>query len=117
MYKRQILGNEQFNETQLFAADMNADGFINVLDIVQMVNGILLLPRTNATPVINPKIEIENGKVKLTTQGDVAGIQLDVSGDFKLTTIPHNWDIHHNDDTILLFSMDGSSLNTDVLFE
>ena len=52
-----ILGNEQFNETQLYAADMNGDGFINVLDIVQMVNGILLLPRTNTTPVINAKIE------------------------------------------------------------
>ena len=112
-----ILGNEQFNETQLYAADMNGDGFINVLDIVQMVNGILLLPRTNAMPVINPKIEIGNGKVKLRTQGDVAGIQLAVSGDFKLTKIPHNWDIHHNDEIILLFSMDGSFLNTDVLFE
>jgi hypothetical protein len=112
-----ILGTEQFNEVQLYAADMNGDGFVNVLDIVQMVNGILLLPRTNAAPAINPKIEIGNGKVKLTTQGEVAGIQLAVSGDFKLTKISHNWDIHHNDETILLFSMDGSSLNTDVLFE
>jgi hypothetical protein len=67
--------------------------------------------------VINPKIENENGKVKLTTQGDVAGIQLAVSGDFKLTKIPHNWDIHHNDELILLFSMDGSPLNSDILFE
>ena len=112
-----ILGTEQFDEVQLYAADMNGDGFVNVLDIVQMVNGILLLPRTNAAPAINPKIEIGNGKVKLTTQGEVAGIQLAVSGDFKLTKISHNWDIHHNDETILLFSMDGSSLNTDVLFE
>jgi protocatechuate 3,4-dioxygenase beta subunit len=112
-----ILGTEQFNEVQLYAADMNADGFVNVLDIVQMVNGILLLPRTNVAPVINPKIEIGKGKVKLTAQGEVAGIQLDVSGDFELKKIPHNWDIHHNDKTILLFSVDGTSLNSDILFE
>ncbi|MBC8311976.1 MAG: T9SS type A sorting domain-containing protein [Candidatus Marinimicrobia bacterium] len=112
-----ILGNEQFTESQLYAADMNGDGFINVLDIVQMVNGILLLPRTNTMPVINSKIEIGNGNLKLTTDGEVAGIQLDVSGDFKLTNIPHNWDLHHNDKTILLFSIDGTPLNSDILFE
>ena len=112
-----ILGNEQFTESQLYAADMNSDGFVNVLDIVQMVNGILLLPRMNSNPVINPKIEVGDGKVKLFSQGDVAGIQLSVSGDFELTKIPHNWDIHHNNETILLFSMDGSSLNSNVLFE
>ena len=82
-----ILGTEQFNEVQLYAADMNDDGFVNVLDIVQMVNGILLLPRTNAAPVINPKIEIGKCEVKLITQGEVAGIQLDVSGDFELIKI------------------------------
>jgi len=112
-----ILGTEQFNEVQLYAADMNGDGFVNVLDIVQMVNGILLLPRTNSAPVIDPKIIISDGKVEFTTKGVVAGIQLNVSGNFSLTHIPHNWDIHYNEKTILIFSMDGSPLNSEFLFE
>ena len=112
-----ILNNEQFNEIQLYAADMNGDGFINILDIVQMVSAILLTPRTDKRPVIDPKLKIGNGRVKYIGIGDLAGIQLEVSGNFKLTNIPHNWNIHHNENTILLFSEDGKSLSNDVLFE
>ena len=116
-----ILGNINFDETQLYLADINQDGIINVLDIVQMV---IIIQESSSSfnkkqfnPVTNPKIIIGNGKVKFSCNGHVAGIQLDVAGDFKLVHIPHNWNIHYNDNTILLFSEDGSFLNSEVLFE
>ncbi len=117
-----ILGNSHFDETQLYLADFNQDGIINVLDIVQMV--IILMEssssqfnRKNCYPITNPQINIENGQVNLSCGGHVAGIELDVTGEFKLTHIPHNWNIHYNENKILLFSEDGLPLNSEVLFE
>ena len=116
-----ILGNTHFDETQFYLGDLNQDGIINVLDIVQMV---IIIQESSSNfnkkqfnPVTNPKIIIENGKVKFSCDGHVAGIQLDVEGDFRPTHIPHNWNIHYNGNTILLFSEDGSPLNSKVLFE
>ena len=36
-----ILGNSEFSDEQEFLADINFDGIINVLDIIQLVNIIL----------------------------------------------------------------------------
>jgi hypothetical protein len=35
------LGNLEFNDSQISAGDVNADGLVNVLDIVTLVNMIL----------------------------------------------------------------------------
>ena len=36
-----IVGNEDFTEEQLLAADLNGDGVINILDILVLINLIL----------------------------------------------------------------------------
>jgi hypothetical protein len=37
----QIMGNSEFNDDEFIAADFNADGIVDILDIVQIVNYIL----------------------------------------------------------------------------
>ena len=37
----QIMGNTEFNDDEFIAADFNADGIVDILDIVQIVNYIL----------------------------------------------------------------------------
>jgi len=36
-----IIGNLEFNDNEFTVADFNADGIVNILDIVQIVNYIL----------------------------------------------------------------------------
>jgi hypothetical protein len=42
------LGTTQFNVEQLLTADVNADGMVNIVDIIQIVNHIM--NNTNMTP-------------------------------------------------------------------
>jgi hypothetical protein len=36
-----VLGTLEFSDSQIISADLNIDGFVNVLDIVTLVNIIL----------------------------------------------------------------------------
>lgn len=36
------MGTEEFSNEQIFIGDLNEDGFVDILDIVAMVNTILL---------------------------------------------------------------------------
>ena len=39
--KEYIMGTNEFDEDQQYNADLNQDGIINVLDIVELVNKVL----------------------------------------------------------------------------
>ena len=51
--------------------------------------------------------------------GNIAGIQLSVSGDYNITDsyLPEGWEIANSDNTIVLYSLDGSSLDHKTLFD
>ena len=67
----------------------------------------------------NAVIYYGNGYCKYDADGAIAGIQLDVSGDYDITNdyLPGGWELVYNESTIMLYSLDGSSLENEILFE
>ena len=114
-----IFGTEIFTGCQFWAADINQDGAINVVDIVYLIEIILGRNLTKAEPVTAPSLNFGNGAVILHEQGKVAGMQLSVSGNHIITksNVPDSLKFHVNNNTILMFSLDGSPLNSNALFE
>ena len=41
MVVNHIIGHQEFNVSQLLAADLNDDNMINILDVIQIINIIL----------------------------------------------------------------------------
>lgn len=106
--------NGQYNPL----GDVNGDGFTNVIDIVMIVEWILGGPIGRGSPVRAAELINDNGVIRINTDGTVAGIQMEISGNSRITRamIPEGWQLHQSDRVILLISLDGSPLTDDVLF-
>ena len=113
-----ILGYQEFSDYQFWAGDVNQDGDINILDIVALVLTIVGEERGYFQTVEKCEIISTNGSVSIQSDGNIAGGQLEVSGAFSITGnhLPTGWQFHHNGPTILFFSTDGSSLDSDLIF-
>jgi len=124
------------SDDQFTAADYNGDLNINVLDIV-MIMDVILSQSLNrsiiwyydnetwqydevrgasvsmATLIYNP------GYIGIRSDGDIAGIQFEIAGDFDITNskLPSGWDINHQNGIVLMYSLDGSKLSGNKLFE
>ena len=100
--------------------DMNSDGVINVIDIVMLVDVILGggLQRSSDS-IHESKIRYGNGEVRISADGSIAGIEMDVTSGYSITrsNLPQGWELHQSRDKILIFSLDGSDLDEPLLFE
>jgi len=115
-----ILGNMLADDFQLYAADINYDGYIDVIDVVATINIILgNSVGMNRDTISNSEIFYGDGKVKLRCDGDIAGLQLGVSGDFSLIkkNLPDGWEMYANNETILIFNLGGEKMKPNLLFE
>jgi len=114
-----ILNGFGLDETQYALADYNQDGVVNVIDIVAIINQILggNLSRGKATN----EATLLYGKnvLSIKSDGDLAGIQLEIIGDYSITKnfLPVGWEIANSENTILMYSQDGSILESNILFE
>ncbi len=113
-----ILGSYSPSDTELFAADVNSDGIVNVVDIVQLVCVILECDLSKGMSVGQATVMTRNNTLILQTDGSPAGLQLTVSGDFEIAQnqLPVGWKLYSNQNTILMFSIDESSLDSETLF-
>ncbi len=113
-----ILGQIEPTEIDNCAGDVNADGALDILDIVIIVDWIMNPSREDTAEVNTAGISIKNGVARLISDGDVAGVQLDVAGNFQIVTasVSPGWEIYSSDDRIILFSMNGSRLKSETLF-
>ena len=70
-------------------------------------------------PITTGDILQTEHSLNISTDGNVAGIQLLTSGDFTISEsyLPEGWEIHHENGIVLAFSTDGSSLVDDQLFQ
>ncbi len=101
-------------------ADANGDGTVDINDIVLIVYWILNSSRVELDkgPIGQVKLIDEQRQVSIQTEGTIAGIQLAIRGDAQVDfKVPDGWLSYQAENTILLFSMDGSKLITNVLFE
>jgi hypothetical protein len=107
------------DDTEFILSDLNSDGLLNVVDIVMLVDIIIGgdLARENLTH--EASFLYGNGMVNYKSDGKLAGIQLEVIGDFEITDnhLPDGWEIANSENTIILYSLDGSSLTEKTLFE
>jgi hypothetical protein len=73
----------------------------------------------NREIISNCEIIYGDGKVQLQSDGDIAGLQLGVRGDFSLinTRLPDGWEMHANNETILIYNLGGKNIKPDILFE
>ena len=57
--------------------------------------------------------------LSIYSNGDIAGIQLEVDGEYIINNnfLPSGWDIHFSEYIILIYSLDGSHLTENKLFE
>ena len=113
-----ILGNVSADDFQMYAADLNQDTEIDILDIVLMVSQILG-GRRISQQLQEGQLIIENNSVGITTNGEVAGIQLFTKGKFRIknNNLPSNWKLHHENNIILIYNLDGGKGISGKLFD
>ena len=113
-----ILGNVSADDFQMYAADLNQDAEIDILDIVLMVSQILG-GRRISQQLQKGQFIIENNSVGITANGEVAGIQLFTKGKFRIknNNLPSNWKLHHENNIILIYNLDGGKRISGKLFD
>ena len=116
---RFIMGIETPNNTQFTSADLNGDGSLDVVDVVMLVDIIMGENLRRGEAASEAIIYYGNGSVRYIADGIIAGIQLAIKGDYRITgtTLPEGWEITNNEKTIIMYSLDGSNLEDQVLFE
>lgn len=99
-------------EYEMWASDVNFDAAVNVLDIVLIVDWILNPTLLRWDAISSAQIAQDHGVIEIQANGAIAGVQMAVDKNFDIlnTNLPEGWEMHHNNNTVLIFSMDGSSL-------
>ena len=113
-----ILGNQTADDLQFAIADINVDGLLNVLDVVMIMDIVLGNGLARGTTAHEATFYYGNDLVSYKSDGNIAGIQFEVTGEYEInqTYLPEGWKIDNNETTIILFSMDGSTLENNKLF-
>ena len=88
-------------------------------DIVVLVNMILNPELPRGKPATKVAISYGNRVISYESDGNIAGLQFSVNGIFEITEnyLPAGWELDYNENTILLYSLDGSALENNLLFE
>ena len=102
---------------QFWAGDFNSDGELNVIDVVILVEYILDVSVSRGAPLMGASLTYGDGQIMLDADGSVAGLELEVEGEFTVIaqSIPPGWEFYGNDQRLLLISMDGSTLSHDMV--
>ena len=106
-----ILNTAEPDEYQAGVADFNSDGTINVLDIIGLINAIVNGAYRGADILQAQIIQTENS-VEIVSVGDLAGLQCSISGSLSsvIPNIPAGWYFSSGNNTMVMFSTDGSTL-------
>ncbi len=113
-----ILGSVDPDDTMMLAADVNEDGIVNVLDVISIVNMILTGGANRAEMLRSATLNLDGSTASISTEGSLAGLQLNVSGDFDINEnkLPQGWEIYNSDRTILIVNLSGEGLTDAQLF-
>ena len=111
-----ILGGTTADDYQMIAGDLNSDGAIDVLDVVGLVDIILDSAPPRSLNMNDASIQYGSGLLTLTADADIAGIELNVTGDYTITgnNLPSGWQIHNNVHKILIFDMNRTNATQTV---
>ena len=114
-----ILYEQEPNETEQELFDMNYDGQINVLDIIMVIDLILGTNLSRGESTHQATLFYGNGMLYYEADGDIAGIQLIVSGNYEVVhnNLAPGWELAFNKSNIIMYSLNGSSLDDRLLIE
>jgi hypothetical protein len=98
---------------------MNIDGDMNVIDVVMIVDEIIGESLSRLEGMEEISLLYGNGIFNLEFNSVLAGIQCEISGDYKINNVhlSEGWKLHENGSTLLLFSQDGSDIITSQPFD
>lgn len=113
-----VLDISEFTDEQIAISDVDGSGEVNILDIVDIIGFILGARESIGEPLTFANVSVDGNQVLIAADGNIAGIQLDVSGEFSIVTAGLNggWEIQYSESTILLYSLNGSPLSSGQLF-
>jgi len=108
-----ILGVIQPTDNELYVADINQDGIINIVDVISLVNIILNQTYKNLPNPDIAKFEISDNEIKLLTEGPIAGIQLELTGEFesKEISLPNGWEHYYHNGRLVLVNLNGPQID------
>ncbi len=100
-------------DCELIVGDISNDSTIGIIDVVWLVEYILgntNLPMT--TPISDAYLILSSRQIKLDISGSVAGIQLEVSGDFIIhsPSVASGWEVFYSDNRIVIISLSGTPM-------
>lgn len=127
---------DPLSDNQFTAADANGDLNIDVIDIVMIMDVILsenlsrsviwyydgnnwIFDELKGTAASSATLIYNSNYIGIRSDGDIAGIQLEVIGDFDIGQVhlPSSWEIQNKNGKIIMYSSDGSNLSGIKLFE
>ncbi|NQU66899.1 MAG: T9SS type A sorting domain-containing protein [Candidatus Marinimicrobia bacterium] len=113
-----IFGEVDPTDCQFYAADVFTNGYISIIDIVQLIQNILGSPVIRGNDLVQANLYYGDGMFSVTSEGDIAGMQLEYFGEFEITEshLSAGWEIFKSEHTILIFSANGTPLTSDALF-
>jgi catechol 1,2-dioxygenase len=115
-----ILGITIPTDNELFVADVNQDGIVNVIDVIALVNIILNQKNINLILPHIATFEILENEIKLLTTEPIAGIQMELTGNFNIDEIKleNGWQHYYHEGRLLIINLKGSTItNPTTLFK
>tara|TARA_B100000073_G_scaffold336694_1_gene331801 strand:- start:1533 stop:2972 length:1440 start_codon:yes stop_codon:yes gene_type:complete len=107
-----MLAQEEGTELQMEACDTNQDGIIDIEDIVLLFEWILGLDRSHNNSLTQGSYYIQNNRVMINSDGDIAGFQV-VSSNSEIidfADLPIGWSWNQSGNHYIAFSTDGTPL-------
>ena len=90
------------------------------MKVVIFINIILYQTNKNIPNPDIAKFEISDNEIKLLTEGPIAGIQLELAGEFdsKEISLPNGWEHYYNNGRLILINLKGpNNANPTTIFE
>ena len=114
-----VLGNQSADDYQFFLGDLNSDGMLDILDIVTAVSIILGGDLARMNPITDCQLTSDDSTVQLTTDGEIAGLQLEVRGDFSIESeyLSEGCEIFSGSHRLLIVCLTGKSISSGELFQ
>tara|TARA_S200000501_G_scaffold368766_1_gene407110 strand:+ start:5510 stop:6886 length:1377 start_codon:yes stop_codon:yes gene_type:complete len=108
-----ILGQTSPTDHQLYVADLNQDGIVNIIDTISLINIILNNSMKNFSNPEVAKFKVTKDEIILLTKEPIAGIQLEILGEFEkeLLTLPIGWESFFHNGRLVILNIKGPHLD------
>jgi hypothetical protein len=104
---------------EIWAGDFDSNSIINITDIVNIIQTILDNNLSKGDDPTYIDVSYNNNYITINSDGKIAGVQVEYTGTFNYNKsyLPEDWNVFHNDNTILIYSMSGTELIDNKLFD